>query len=399
MNIFTIVALSSIYISLFTFFFWILILFDLKEPKKSKRKYSITFIIPTYNEEKNIEKTIRSVLNLNYEGKKKIIVVDDKSTDRTREICKKYERRGIIKFIEKKVHNGKVPSINIALKHVDTDLFVILDADTYFEKNAVKKLVNYFDDQKVGAVLAALKVENKRGFVQRLQSIEYLFSIFLRKISTFYNGLYTTHGATIFRTSAVRKVGKFDEKNPTEDMDMALRLIKNGYRIESDLNASAYTIVPNTFIKLFKQRLRWYGGFIYNSIIKHRDMLFKKKYAGLNFITYPLSYFWIFIAFLLIYGITVSAFNQLVLLYKLFVNTNVIGFILSNHYTLNVLTALSSLSLGIFLLTVYIMKSKVREKISVLSVVLYIVFFSFITSLFWVASFPKAFLGKKGWKS
>ena len=399
MNVFNVVALSSIYVSLFTFFFWILILFDLEEPKPTKKKYSITFIIPTYNEEKNIKRAINSVLNLNYSGKKKIIVVDDMSTDRTKEICKRYERKGLIEFIEKGVHNGKVPSINLALKKVKTDLFVILDADTYFEKNSIKKLVSYFDDPKVGAVLAALKVENGKGIIPRLQTVEYFFSIFLRKLSTFYNGLYTTHGATIFRTSAIKKVGDFDERNPTEDMDMALRLIKNGYKIESDLHASAYTIVPNTFFKLFKQRLRWYGGFIYNSIIKHRDMLFKKKYYGLNFITYPLSYFWILIAFLLIYGISASTFHQIILFYKLFSNTNVFSYIFNRSFNLNVLFMLSSLSLGIFLITVWVMKSKLKERISVLSIALYIAFFSFITSVFWVFSLPKAFWRKSGWKN
>ena len=397
MNVFNIVVLSSVYISLFTFFLWVFILLDMKEVKPSKKKYSITFIVPTYNEEKNIEKTIKSILNLNYKGKKKIIVVDDMSTDRTKEIVKKFKN---VKFVEKGYHGGKVSSINLGLKYVDTDLFCILDADTYFERDAINRLTGYFDDEKVGAVLAALKVENKKGIIPRLQVIEYFFSVFLRKIQSYYQGLMTTHGATLFRTSAVREVGEFDENNPTEDMDIALRLIKKGYKIESDLNASAYTIVPETFFKLLKQRMRWYGGFIYNSIIKHRDILFKRKYFGLNYISYPLSYFWIGLAFLLVYGITKSIISKTIFYTKLFLNTNIYGYFLnSNPFFINTLTMLSLLSLSVFLFLVYIMKGKLKERISIISLALYIALFSIISSIFWVFSIPKVLVAKKGWKN
>ena len=396
MNIFNIVVLSSVYISLFTFFLWMFILLDIKEVKPSKKKYSITFIVPTYNEEKNIAKTIRSIKNLDYDGEKKILVVDDMSTDKTKEVVKKFKD---VKFIQKGVHNGKVPSINLGLKYVNTDLFCILDADTYFEKDAIKKLTGYFDDKKVGAVLASLKVENKKGLIPRLQEIEYFFSVFLRKIQSYYQGLMTTHGATLFRTSAIKEVGEFDVNNPTEDMDIALRLIKKGYKIESDLNASAYTIVPTTFIKLLKQRMRWYGGFIYNSIIKHRDMLFKRKYFGLNYISYPLSYFWIVLAFLMIYGITKSAILKTIFYTKLILNTNIHFSFVLNPFVLSTLTLLSILSLSVFLLMVYIMKGKLKERISIVSLALYIVLFSIISSLFWVFSIPKVLVAKKGWKN
>ena len=397
MNIFSIVVLSSVYISLFTFFLWVFILLDMKEIKQSKKKYSITFLIPTYNEEKNIGKTINSILNLNYKGKKKIIVVDDMSTDKTKEVVKKFKN---VKFIEKGYHSGKVSSINMGLKYVNTDLFCVLDADTYFEKDAIDKLVGYFDNEKVGAVLAALKVENKRGIIPRLQVIEYFFSVFLRKIQSYYQGLMTTHGATLFRTSAIKEVGEFDENNPTEDMDIALRLIKKGYRIESDLSASAYTIVPNTFFKLLKQRIRWYGGFIYNSIIKHRDMLLKRKYFGLNYISYPLSYFYIVIAFLLVYGITKSIISKTIFYTKLFFNANILGYFLnSNPFFVNTLTMLSLLSLSVFLFLVYLMKGKLKERISIFSLALYIALFSIISSLFWVFSLPKVLVAKKGWKN
>ena len=398
MNVFQIIVLSSVYVSLFTFFLWLFLLLDLKEPKATKRKYSITFIIPVYNEEKNIEKTINSILNLNYGGKIKIIVVDDVSTDKTVEICRRYEEKGIIKFIRKKKHSGKVNSVNIALKHVDTDLFAILDADTYFEKNAIRKMVSYFDDPKVGAVLAALKVENDKGIIPRLQVIEYYFSVFLRKLMSCYDGLYTTHGATLFRTSAIREVGEFDEENLVEDMDIALRLMKRGYKVVSDLEASAYTIVPDTFFKLLKQRIRWYGGFIYNTLFKHRDMLFNKKYPGLSFITIPLSYFWILIAFFTVFGFVNLIVTNAIYYYTLLSN---VGLDLANQFMLsfNFMFMISMFSLGLFIVLLKVMKSKLNVKLSPLSIVLYLAFFSILSSLFWVASLPRGLRGKVTWKN
>ncbi len=398
MNIFQITLLASVYVSLFTFFLWLFILMDIKEPKPSKKKYSITFIIPTYNEEKNIERTIKSILNSNYAGKKKIIVVDDVSTDRTAEICKRYAKRGIIKFIQKKEHSGKVNSINLALKYVNTDLFAVLDADTYLERNAIRRLVAYFDDPKVGAALAALKVENKKGIFPRLQTVEYYMSVFLRKLMGYYDGLYTTHGATLFRTSAVREVGEFDEENMTEDMDMALRLIKKGYKIVSDLEASAYTIVPDSFFKLFKQRLRWYGGFIYNTLIKHRDILFNKKHPGLSFITIPLSYFWIALAIVVVYGVSYAFAYNAIYAYKLLSNVGLV-FDLGTKLNFNFMLLISSFSTVLFLALAYLMKKKVKEGISPLSLLLYLALFNLITSFFWVASIPRGIKGRLRWKS
>ncbi len=380
------------FVSLFTFFFNLIYSFEEEEPK-SKKKYSITFIIPAYNEEENIVTAIDSILKQNYDGKVKIIVVDDGSTDATPHICELYAKKGLITYFRRE-HQGKVPNVNFALKHVDTDLFCVLDADTFLDKDAVSKLVSYFEDEKVAAVLAALRVANPRGILGRVQDIEYAFSIFMRKILSFFGGLWTTHGATIFRTKAVKEVGDFDETSLVEDMDMALRLIRAGYKIKADYKAKAYTKVPLKLKSLTKQRIRWYTGFI-KTALKHRDVAFNPSNPGMMYV-FPLSFFWIGISFFLVYNLF-SAIGEKAFLTYLSLKAGVLPFSFSIPPFSTII--ISVIGLIAFLILAHIVATKCDYKFNFFSITLYIVLFGILAAFYWVASVFNSIRGVEGWKS
>jgi cellulose synthase/poly-beta-1,6-N-acetylglucosamine synthase-like glycosyltransferase len=102
------------------------------------------------------------------------------------------------------------------------------------------------------------------------------------------NGIHVTPGPfSAYRKEFFEKHGYFDENNLTEDIEIALRIQKNHYKIENSINAPVYTVAPNNFMALLKQRMRWYYGFVKN-IRKNKD-LFNSKYGYLGLLLLPSS--------------------------------------------------------------------------------------------------------------
>ncbi|MFX0135982.1 MAG: glycosyltransferase [Candidatus Hodarchaeota archaeon] len=108
----------------------------------STDQVSLTVIIPTYNEEKNIKETIFSVKNQKTNLKYEILVCDGGSTDRTVEIAQEYVQ--IIKSPEK----GKVPQINYAAKQSNGKILIFLDADTQLPDNYFDLIYRKFQKNK-----------------------------------------------------------------------------------------------------------------------------------------------------------------------------------------------------------------------------------------------------------
>jgi len=230
---------------------------------KPLRFPTVTIGVPAYNKASEIEATLNSLLVLDYPHKPEIIVVDDGSTDKTIEIVRKFGNR--VKLILMKKNSGrKAVPLNVALKHAKGELFGFIDADTIMDKNALKAMVGYFNNENVAAVMPAMKTLSSKSILERLQRIEYMITILSRKMLTFLNALFITPGCAVFRTNVLRKLGGFDEHDITEDLEIGLRLRKAGWSIENSLNAVVWTDVPSSFRTITRQRVRWYRGMIHN---------------------------------------------------------------------------------------------------------------------------------------
>jgi len=263
-----IVVYVASFIGLFASIFFLLTIFEhrhrIKNPVPTRFPL-VSVIIPAYNEERCIRQTIESVMNLDYRGNLEIIVIDDGSKDRTYEIAQSLARRdGRIKVYAKK-NGGKAAAINFAIARSKGEYIATLDADSFVERGTLMKMVGYLEDPRVAAVTPSLKVYQPRTFVQKIQKVEYLWGIFLRKAFAFMNALHVTPGPfSIFKREFFEKHGGFDENNPTEDTEIALRIQSHHYRIENSIDATVYTVSPKTFRVLLKQRIRWYYGLMKN---------------------------------------------------------------------------------------------------------------------------------------
>ena len=406
-----ILTLGLMTISFISIYFSIYVLYCStfrKRYAKLKSYPTISILIPAYNEEKNIEKTIKACLRLNYPKQKlDIIVINDGSTDSTSKICKPYASKGLIKLIDKRKNEGKVKSINKVLKKIKSEFFCVVDADTLLSPNSLKQMLKCFNDEKVAAVLAPLQPKNsKKNFLTKLQLIDYRLSYFFRSIFTFDNANFIMNGASMYRTEIIKKVGYFDEKNLTEDLEIGLRLIKNGYKLEV-APTSSKTIVPESFKSFFKQRLRWYCGFFQN-VFAYKEIILNPKFGSLGLFVLPLNVFWAFIALYVIGSLIFNTFQKFL---NFYLNLKFVGleetlrFTLQNFYPSFLLTSFSIISLigFIFFFLLFEKARKVKKRtlgktIDLLNLWIYLIFYSMLNSFIWFVAFFKSFGRKKGWQ-
>lgn len=289
------------YFGLYTSILFFLAFFENQSKLKSKESsYEpvITVAVPAYNEEKTLKKTVESILALDYPKEKlQVIIVDDGSKDDTLKIARTFERLGV-KVITKQ-NTGKGDSLNVALTAANGELFTCLDADSFVDADCLKKMVSYFDDERVMAVTPSLKVYRPRGLLCRIQSIEYLLGVYLRKVFAYFDAIHVTPGPfTVYRKSFFDKYGGYDADNLTEDIEIALRIQSHGYRIENAIDACVWTTAPRKWGPLSAQRKRWYVGFMENVVTyKH---LFSPKYKDLGLFILPGSFISVALAIILL---------------------------------------------------------------------------------------------------
>jgi len=312
----------------------------LKMPKKWP---SVSIIVPAWNEENTILKTIFSLLKINYpKDKLSIIVVDDGSTDNTWKVVQRFARNKQVKLLRKE-NGGKYTALNYALCSIDTELVGCLDADSYVHPEALKRIVAKFEDREMMAVTPSIKIFEPKGILGFIQKGEYIFGIFLKKVFYHLNALYITPGPfSIFRKSVFDKIGHYRHAYNTEDIEIAMRMQRNGLKIGNVHDAFVYTVAPNTIKTLFKQRLRWAYGFLQNAI-DHRDMFFKLQYGHLGIIVLPAAGFSFFSTLYFFGAIVFDWFSSLIVAIKkiatiglsfpkfnfdlFYINTNLIVFV------------------------------------------------------------------------
>lgn len=289
MEFLTVIYLIFTFIAFYSLFLFILLYIQNRKEiftyPKPKKDYSLSMVIPCYNEGKTIEETIKSVLNSGYKNLKKVIVVDDCSKDGSFEIIKKLaEKYPKVLAVQTPKNTGNAAgSKNYGAKFVDTELIGFSDGDSFIEVGSIDKMVGFFNDEKVGSVTSSVLVSNRVNFITNLQAIEYKVIKFSRKLLEFIDSIYVTPGPLgIFRKSAFDKIHGFDQNNMTEDIEITWHLQAEGYKIKMGVPARSYTVAPTTIGVWIKQRNRWNIGGL-QTIGKYKKTWFRKGMLG-NFI-------------------------------------------------------------------------------------------------------------------
>jgi len=189
----------------------------------------LSIIIPVYNEENNIEQVISEVKKIPLRLEKEIIIVDDASKDKTRQILKKYSKSAEIKIILLKQNSGKGFAIREGLKTITGEIVLIQDADLEYSIADYPAILAPFFLKKAKVVYGSRFLGEITGM--RLQNL------LANKILTFtanilYNIILTDEATAYkaFRSEVIKKLSLKCERFEFCP-EVTAKLAKRGYKI------------------------------------------------------------------------------------------------------------------------------------------------------------------------
>ena len=244
----------------------------------------VAVLIPAYNEESVIVRTIRSVLNSDYKNLR-VIVIDDGSLDRTAEVAAAAYAQDIaagrLQVLTKR-NEGKASALNYALERISEEVYIGIDADTVIAPDAISKLVPHFEDPAIGAIAGNAKVGNRVNLWTRWQALEYITSQnFERRALNLFHVITVVPGAIgAWRTAPVKAADGYPLNTVAEDADLTMSLLESGWKVDYEDRALAYTEAPINARGLMRQRFRWSFGTL-QAIWKHRAAFIRNKAMGL----------------------------------------------------------------------------------------------------------------------
>ena len=247
----------------------------------------VSVIVPAYNEELVVAKTIESLLASTYPDFE-IIVVDDGSNDRTSQVvAEAFSGENRVRLFTKQ-NGGKAEALNFGILQAVGEIIIALDADTLFTADTIGALARRFHDPLVAAVAGNAKVGNRINLLTRLQALEYITSQNLdRRAFASLNCITVVPGAVgAWRRKVVELAGGFSSDTLAEDQDLTLKIRRLGYKVSYAENAIAWTEAPASLSALAKQRFRWSYGTL-QCMWKHRSALLRRRYGTLGMIAMP----------------------------------------------------------------------------------------------------------------
>ena len=253
--------------------------YNLKGNSKNINSFPlISLIVPAFNEEKTIENSIQSLLELDYPNYE-IIMVDDGSTDKTFAQAKKFENSKL-RLVHQK-NQGKANALNNGIKNSKGEIIVTVDADTILNKDSLRKIAARFaQNNNVGAVAGNVKVVPEKSLLNIIQGAEYTIGInLIRKAQSMLGCVMIVPGPiAALKRDAIEKAGFFSDDTFAEDFDITMKILKQGYKVEYEDKAISYTDAPKNIEDLMKQRRRWYRGLL-QVLDKHRNLYFNVKHG------------------------------------------------------------------------------------------------------------------------
>ena len=273
-----------------------------KEEKHDNRYPSISFIIPAHNEEKTIHQCISSVFESasNYFGLSEIIVIDDGSKDYTYEIAwaaleinRRKHPNIRTKIVRHSTNLGKIEAIKTGVNRALGELVAIIDADSTWTSRTLQTLIDYMNSGTKIAVTGYVHPKNGENPYVTLQQLEYSQGLgIFRCAQSLPKSVLVVSGAIgLYRAETLREIlNQKKIRSVTEDLEITLELHKKGLDVGYVNTARSNTFAPTSLSSLWRQRLRWFAGWIHNALDIHRDMLFNRKTSVSLLLLYSLVF-------------------------------------------------------------------------------------------------------------
>ncbi len=247
---------------------------------------TVTVLIAAHNEEAVIAGAIEALLAVDYPADKICIMpMNDRSTDRTKEIIDHYVSQypnRIRPFHRSSGKPGKAAALKDAMGLIDSKLIVVFDADYLPSKGLVKQLVSPFFDPEVGATMGRVVPQNVRSnLLTRILDLERSGGYQVDQQARMNLRLVPQYGGTVggIRMAALREIGGWRDDILAEDTDLTYRLLLNDWKIVYQNRSECYEEVPESWAVRMRQIKRWAKGHN-QAMVSHIGALLHKK--GLN---------------------------------------------------------------------------------------------------------------------
>ena len=261
--------LETIYFALlvlvvYTYVGYPIIIIGLSKVFSRKRKVdvnyepSVTWVIPSYNEESIIAEKIKNLLEIDYpKSKLEVVVITDGSTDKTPDIAKQFEG---IRVLHENKRAGKSAAENRAMKFVESEIVVFNDANTTVGSNALRELVKHYADPRVGGVSGAkgIIVEEHDGAESKGEGLYWRYESAIKKADSDVNSLMGAAGELVsFRSELVQ-----DLANDTilDDFMQSFFVLKQGFEMVYEPAARAEETSSTSIDEELKRKVRIAAG-------------------------------------------------------------------------------------------------------------------------------------------
>lgn len=196
---------------------------------KGKKKPTLSIIVPVFNEERTLVPLLKKVWAVKLMGlQKQIIVVDDGSSDKTRDLLKKVKFPGMEVYFHPE-NRGKGAAIRTAIPHTTGDYVVVQDADLEYDPSDYEKLLGPLMEGKADVVYGSRFMGTHQAFVLT----HYLGNIFLSFLTTVLYGTVLTDMETCYKVfkgdilrSLILRSNRFEF-----EPEVTAKLLKKGYRL------------------------------------------------------------------------------------------------------------------------------------------------------------------------
>jgi len=284
-----------------------IILFLLALSKKEKKHKhiasfpNVSVVVAARNEEENIERCLRSILQVDYPADKlEVVVADDGSTDRTPEIISKIKQEHnnlkVIR-IESQINNlkGKANALAQAITQTNGEFIFLTDADCEVPRTWIKGMLRHFDE-KTGVASGVTIIEIGKIFYG-MQSLDWAFLLSVAAaVGRLFKPVACIGNNMAFRKEAYIECGGYQNLkfSITEDFALFKAITENGkwgYAFPVDLETLVISKPVKTLKELYHQKKRWgtggldtgllgiavmSGGFIFHLLLILSPLLIEK---------------------------------------------------------------------------------------------------------------------------
>ncbi|WP_298677769.1 glycosyltransferase [uncultured Megasphaera sp.] len=278
----------------------------LYRPVKIDANYTpgVTILVPCFNEETWIRRTILNAMDQFYPPDKlEVIVIDDCSTDhsveRIRETIEEIQTKEgpetaeRIHYIVQPVNQGKREALVAGAKEAKHELVLFVDSDSFLNPYAIRNIVQPFKDARCGGVSGRTDVANTyTNSLTKMQSVRYYIAFRIMKAAEgLFDAVTCLSGPlSCYRKDLVLRYAddwlnqRFLGHKATFGDDRAMtNFILRHHRTDYQDTAICYTIVPNDYDVFLKQQMRWKRSWLRESLVASTFMWRKEPFMSVMF--------------------------------------------------------------------------------------------------------------------